>query len=69
VLRSQGHWCDLSRRTCKYYSVIMGYTVDIRHRLQQSVLLRTTDISSRRVKGKEYFVVFFVALLALQAKK
>jgi len=47
----------------------MDYTVDIHRRLQLSVVLRTTDVSSRGVKVKEYFVGFFVALLALQAKE
>jgi hypothetical protein len=37
----------------------MDYTVDISHRQQLSVLLRTTDVSSRRVKVEENFVGFF----------
>jgi len=46
----------------------MDYTVEISHRQQLSVLLRKTDVSSRRVKVEEY-IVGFVTLLALQAKK
>jgi hypothetical protein len=47
----------------------MDDTVEICHRQQPSVLLRTTDVSSRRVRVEEYVVGLFVTLVALQAKK
>jgi hypothetical protein len=49
----------------------MDYTVEISHRQQLSVLLRTIVVSSRRVKVEEYIVGLFFTLLALalQAKK